>query len=197
MAAITRFGIPAMLLLGLGFVVYVWMSASSTPNSADQFKSLAKGKMKNLIFESDPPARPTAVFQGPEGDVTFEEIETKVQVVNYWATNCPPCILEMPTLAKLQDNYAPEDLKVIAISLDRLGDHDMAKKKLEDLTEGKLEFYADHKMKTLFDAKVRGFPTTIIYNEAGDEVARYESDTDWASDEAFRFFDAVTSGEVS
>lgn len=42
----------------------------------------------------------------------------KVQVINFWATWCPPCKREIPTLIKLQNDYNDRGLQVIGIALD-------------------------------------------------------------------------------
>ena len=42
----------------------------------------------------------------------------KVQVINFWATWCPPCKREIPTLIKLQNDYKDRGLQVIGIALD-------------------------------------------------------------------------------
>lgn len=191
MVALTRYGIPAMLLLGLGFVVYVWATASSTPDRSGGLKSFAKGEMSGLIFDPDAPMRPASTLLGPEGEMRLADIDAHFLVVNFWATNCPPCIIEMPTLAALQDNYPKNELQVIPVSLDRAGDHPKARKLLDKLTGQRLPFYADPKMASLFDARARGFPTTIIYDRKGQELARYEGETDWGGETAFALFDAL------
>lgn len=43
----------------------------------------------------------------------------KVQVINFWATWCPPCKREIPTLIKLQNDYRDQGLQVIGIALDK------------------------------------------------------------------------------
>jgi thiol-disulfide isomerase/thioredoxin len=55
--------------------------------------------------------------------VTFEKLQTlinsrdvPVQIINFWATWCPPCLKEMPILEKL--NQERKDVKVTLVSMD-------------------------------------------------------------------------------
>lgn len=43
----------------------------------------------------------------------------EVVLLNFWATWCPPCRKEMPSMAQLYQRLAPEGLRVIAISVDQ------------------------------------------------------------------------------
>lgn len=49
---------------------------------------------------------------------------SKIWVVNFWATSCPPCIKEMPHFIALQEKYDHDELKVLLISLDQAKSHD-------------------------------------------------------------------------
>jgi peroxiredoxin len=44
-----------------------------------------------------------------------------VVFINVWATWCPPCVDEMPTIQRLYDRLQPRGLQVVTISLDALG----------------------------------------------------------------------------
>lgn len=44
----------------------------------------------------------------------------KVQLINFWATWCPPCKREIPALIELQNDYANQNLQVIGIALDNV-----------------------------------------------------------------------------
>ena len=192
MKSLTRIGIPTLLLVGLCAFVYAWFSAGSSKEQAEGLKSFAKGEMSPLLFLSPPPAMPLDPFTGPDDtDVRFSDFEGGVIVVNYWGTFCPPCVAEMPTLAELQTRYDPSVLKVVPITVDRVGDFPLARKELAELTDGRLEFFADKTRGVLFDTGIAGFPTTVVYSKDGKELARYEGEADWVSPEAIAFFDAV------
>jgi len=43
----------------------------------------------------------------------------KVLVLNFWATWCPPCIQEIPSLDRFQKEFAGSGVKVVAVSIDK------------------------------------------------------------------------------
>ena len=193
MAALIRYGIIAMLLLGLGSVVYVWMAASSTPNAKTGIKSFAAGKMKSLQFDekirTQMAASPIVDAAGKE--LSLYDFDTEIIVLNLWYINCPPCVYEMPTLGDLQDRYPEERLKVVTVSFDRPSEHLKAQEKLKQLAGGRLPFYGAPNGRLLQDTKMYGFPTTIIYRKSGCEVGRISGDAEWASPDAIKLFDAL------
>jgi thiol-disulfide isomerase/thioredoxin len=46
----------------------------------------------------------------------------KVVIVDFWATNCPPCIAALPHYVDLQKKFADKGLVVITVSVDPTGD---------------------------------------------------------------------------
>jgi cytochrome c biogenesis protein CcmG/thiol:disulfide interchange protein DsbE len=44
-----------------------------------------------------------------------------VVLLSVWATWCPPCVVEMPSIERLYKDYGPQGLKVVAISIDDPG----------------------------------------------------------------------------
>ena len=91
----------------------------------------------------------------------------KVVLLNFWATWCPPCIREMPSMERLHQQINADDFKVIAIN------------QMEDIDQvfaftGQLEI--DPTFEILFDSKsevsqayaVRGLPTTYLIDKKGN-----------------------------
>ena len=51
--------------------------------------------------------------------ITPDSFGGKVLVLNFWATWCPPCIQEIPSLSRFQKRFAGSGVKVVAISIDK------------------------------------------------------------------------------
>ncbi len=51
-------------------------------------------------------------------DVRLSDFRGKPLVVNFWATWCPPCLLETPELVELADEYKQRGLAIVGISYD-------------------------------------------------------------------------------
>lgn len=55
------------------------------------------------------------------GVVTLKDYSGQVVLVNFWATWCPPCASEMPSLERLNQRMSGKKFKILAVSLDEEG----------------------------------------------------------------------------
>ena len=53
--------------------------------------------------------------------VNLSEYKGRVVLINFFATNCPPCRIEIPDFIRLQDKYDSKGFAVIGISVDQNG----------------------------------------------------------------------------
>jgi len=64
-------------------------------------------------------AAPPLVLSGLNGKVfDLSKLRGKVVLINYWATWCAPCKVEMPTLNAFYRRYRNQGLEIIGISVD-------------------------------------------------------------------------------
>ncbi|RKQ68869.1 thiol-disulfide isomerase/thioredoxin [Litorimonas taeanensis] len=162
------------------------MQSCQKPKSAlDRFSVKSLSKLTEL---ESPPPQPVIEFTSPQGEtMQLSEYSGKVVLVNAWATWCPPCVAEMPSLNALQKARGGDDFQVVTISLDN---------KKSQITE----FFEKNGIDALpqwhdgtyeINGKLRlpGLPTTVLYNRQGREVARLSGEAEWDSTEALSLID--------
>jgi thiol-disulfide isomerase/thioredoxin len=180
-----RWAMVVLALMGAAAVLYVIGAASFKPKQEASLADLRRGGLEKLVVTSPAVPAPTVAFADEAGgSVTLRDFHGQVVVLNLWATWCPPCKEEMPTLAKLQAAYAVQPVKVIALSVDKDADLQKARDQLAQTPP--LKLYRDPAYRMAFALKPRaeGFPTTVIYDRRGRERARLKGAADWSSPEA-------------
>ena len=160
--------------------------------SAGCSKPLNSGAMAKLVTTEHPDPAPTTVFKDAKGIAhTLADFKGKVAVINVWANWCAPCKAEIPSLAKLQAEYAHKPLAVVPISVGK-GDDEPAGHAFIDRNPP-LTFYSEPTYKLAFAFKpiVENMPTTIIYDRKGVERARMSGGADWSGPDARRVIDGL------
>ncbi|WP_411767958.1 TlpA family protein disulfide reductase [Winogradskyella sp. A3E31] len=106
----------------------------------------------------------------------FNEAKEKVVLINFWATWCPPCIVEMPSMQKLYDTYQ-DKIVFLFVTND---DFDLVKKfnQKNDYT------FKVYRPKTdsshLFD--VKSIPRTFVIDKSGKVAIDKSGAVDWYSE---------------
>ena len=117
----------------------------------------------------------------------LDDFAGRVILLNIWATWCPPCLLEMPALAKLQKTLGGPDFEVVTVNIDTRN-LDKPKTWLADNRITALPFYADPQAATFqvlrAAHKVEGMPVSLIVDKAGCELGIIQGPADWASADA-------------
>jgi len=153
---------------------------------SDQF-----GRVKKLNRAETPP---DISFLGPNAKERFwQDFEGEYVLVNFWATWCAPCVVELPSLEKLHDKYEDNSLKVIAISLDKQRTHDQIREFLKFRGIGDFAAYHDHSGMMERQLRLRGIPTSYLLDPKGNILTIFEGDAEWHSEPALQYFDAVLS----
>ena len=115
--------------------------------------------------------------------INLKDYQGKLIILNFWATWCAPCKREMPSLDLLKENKNLSNLEIFPINV---GQENIQKtsKFFEDLKIKNLNLYFDPPVTLAKKFKLRGIPTTIIFNKKGEELARIIGSIDF-EDEKF------------
>lgn len=144
-----------------------------------------------MQVSNEPMTLPDEVFFGPDGkEARFSDFKGKPLLVNLWATWCAPCVVELPSLQKLKDQYG-DKMQVIAVSVDAGKDEKAISSFLEKRGIGDFAAYSDKDSALSRKVNIRGLPTSFLVGRDGLILYRFEGDADWTSQESKAFFDAL------
>jgi len=95
----------------------------------------------------------------------------KVTLVTFFATWCPPCVQEIPSLINLQDEFKEKDFTVVGISVDQ-GGSKVVKRLIDKTGINYPVLMADSKITRDFGGVI-GIPTSFLINPNGLIVKKY------------------------
>jgi peroxiredoxin len=132
---------------------------------------------------------PAPEFTLPDLDgkmVNLADYKGKVVLLNIWATWCPPCVEEMPSMEKLYQELKEEDFVLLAASVDASGNEVVA----PFMKTHKLSFPAltdtQGKLQDLY--QTTGVPESFIIDENGIIAEKVIGPRNWATPEVISYF---------
>ena len=148
-------------------------------NVVATFPGLTRDAAEFLAFLNKGAAAPAAAAAPPPAglpqvktlDGTPVETSGKVAVVNFWATWCVPCIQEIPSFNKLQQELAAKGVAVVGVAMDEDGAElvkTFLKKHPMDypVALGSADLTSQYKLDEL--------PVTVVFDRQGKQVKRFE-----------------------
>ncbi|MHB1014962.1 MAG: peroxiredoxin family protein [Desulfurivibrionaceae bacterium] len=100
----------------------------------------------------------------------------KAMLINFFATWCPPCRKEIPSLIQLQKDFAPKGFTVLGISTDQ-GTASMVEKFAQKMEINYPVVLSDSQTPRAFGG-ILGIPTSFLVNKEGNVVKRYDGYVD-------------------
>ena len=127
---------------------------------------------------------PDFTVQDDERKVALDQLRGKIVVLNFWATWCPPCVEEMPSLMNLQQRLKDKGVTVLAVSVDV--DENAYRRFLKDHGINFLTVRdPDHKSSDLYGTFK--FPETYIIDRDGKMRRKFIGEVDWNQPEVVEF----------
>ncbi len=129
-------------------------------------------------------AAPDFTVQDTDRKVTLSELRGKIVVLNFWATWCPPCVDEMPSLVQLQQRMRGKGVEVLAVSVD--ADENAYRKFLKDYRVDLLTV-RDPSQKSNNLYGTFKFPETYIIDRNGVVRRKFIGPVNWSQAEVVDF----------
>ena len=127
--------------------------------------------------------------------VSLSKYKGQVVLLNFWATWCPPCRLEMPTMEKAYQKYRDQGFAVVAVSVDA-GPESAVRHFLEEL-DLSFQVLLDPDMETLRMFRSFSLPTTIIIDRQGFIRSREMGYRDWSDAESTKLLQRLLNERSS
>jgi cytochrome c biogenesis protein CcmG/thiol:disulfide interchange protein DsbE len=129
-------------------------------------------------------AAPDFTVRDSDRTVTLSQLRGQVVVLNFWATWCPPCIEEMPSLVQMQERMKSKGVTVLAVSIDV--DENAYREFLKQHGVNLLTVRdPDEKTPTLYGTHM--WPETYIIDRNGIVRRKFIGAVDWTEPEVIEF----------
>ena len=178
---VTKKYVLLFLLIFISVILFFLEHFTETPISIEdiQTKEIFNAKKSSVGYFA-----PSFKLRNIKGNYeSLESYRGEVVVLNFWATWCAPCRIEMPSFEKLYRRYRSEGVTVLAITLDKNSENKI--KSFVDEYGLSFPILLDEKgeVERLYPSMT--IPFTYIIDRQGRIVARVDGAKNWESSETF------------
>jgi len=121
--------------------------------------------------------------------LSLAQFRGKIVVLNFWATWCPPCREEIPSLERLNEVFSGKDFVLLAVNVNTDGEEGLK----DFLAKNPHSFLVlpdpDGKVQNLYG--VDKFPETFIIDKEGKIAEHVIGAIDWSSVEVLKYFSSL------
>ena len=119
------------------------------------------------------------------GTTDLGALRGRVVLVNFWATWCPPCVAEMPSLERLHRTLGPEGLVILGVSEDE--DEKAAADFVQRLGLS-FPIPRDTGAHTAAAYRTTGYPESFVVDRDGSLLRTFVGPAEWDTPEAIAYF---------
>ena len=186
-------------ILALAFILvsvlgYLGMRSLKKPTEAVE-PSSKKELMRALgiqLYEEEVPAFEFALPDLKGNPISLGDFKGKLVLLNFWATWCPPCIEELPSMERLHSEYEDQGLVLLAVAVresahiikDFVEERDLSFRVLLDENGQVYETY-----------RVMSVPTTFLISKDGKVIGQRIGGMNWASPQVLSLISLLLPGK--
>jgi len=174
-------------LIGCGFIAAVVFDVNPLAGAKPESRTLDQ-LLVDMGVEIFPSGSSQVEVRLPDlngAEVNITDFRGKIVFLNFWATWCPTCVIEMPAMEKLHRKLNHKNFVMVSVSL-----QDSAAQVKHFFKQNQLTFTAllDSIGKTVPGFGIRAIPTTLLLDKTGRIVGRVMGAREWDSRESVAMF---------
>jgi len=184
---------PLALVLLAGLIIF----AGESPLAAQNGKPAYTSRLEALgfqVFKAPIAVRDFSVQALGGGEVKLSSFKGKIVILNFWATWCPPCKEEMPSIQTFWKATKDKDLVIMAVSEGEKASTVSSFVKSRGFT---YPFYLDESSVLGGQFSVQGIPTTFVFDKNGLVIARVVGGRAYDSPEVLALFSELAAAPAS
>lgn len=175
-------------LFAIPLIFYILIAYPLNIDAAGQDYWVDAGVVR--IGDKKPVPAPDFTLSAFDGKkVSLKDFKGKAVFLNFWATWCPPCTIEMPSMEALHKRFKDKGLVVIAVNSEE--DEKKVSKFIKKKGYTFLVLLDSYGSVSSDSYRAIGFPTTYLIDRHGMVVGKAEGAREWDSKESFRLIEEI------
>ena len=159
--------LPLLLKSSIDLLAHYNQGSRKITTRLTQKPKVIEGKKERLLRaysgDAEPPLLQLKTLQGR--DSGLKDYKGEVVLVNFWASWCPPCVHEMPSMQKLSEHFKGQAFEILAVNMAE--DERTVKAFLREKVKVKFPILMDLDGQTLRRWQVFAFPTSYVIDKQG------------------------------
>ncbi|NQU66015.1 MAG: TlpA family protein disulfide reductase [SAR324 cluster bacterium] len=123
----------------------------------------------------------------------FSKNQGKIILLNFWATWCYPCKVEMPDMQTLMNEMEGEHFRILAVNY---GEDPAKVKRFIQKTRYTFDIALDSDIRFGEKLKIKGLPTTLIIDKNGQILGKLIGPAKWSKESFLEFFRELSRKQI-